>query len=603
MWLLIAESGPHCGSCWSLSTVPTMIGRGAGCNIVVDDNEVSRNHCVVTVQDDSVYFEDQDSRNSTLINGVPLDRGSLGKGDKLTIGATVFIACSSKSVHVKRTLHSGDSTINILSEDNNAYLGGDGDHVPEGNPRTVGDLYWLFTSTRRLSAPQVREQFVATLVEIIEERFEPDGIFIQGLPYTQGGVRLIHSYGNLLRDDDVSPSASLKSNGDESGGKLLSADLDGQRLCTMLSNISIGTEYVGALMIQRVKDVDAYSQQDLEAMVALCNALGPLYQSVCAVEKMVLQHERTRDEHSGEIVLVGDSPQIQEVRTAISAANRSQLPILIQGETGTGKEVIARSFHGRGARAKKTFVAVDCAATPEELFEIQLFGHAKGALDGVDGARTGSLEASNGGVLFFDEVNTLSMGNQAKLLRVLENFTFCAVGSNEEIRVDVHVVASANGSLKEAIAAGTFRQDLYHQLSGIQIDVAPLRDRPSDIILLAEHFMAESCFQMNELPKTFSSEAIEQLESWNWPGNVRELRMCIDRAAAYSQSTVIRLKEIILHDTENALEPTKSLADLERTHIVQLLEHHGGNISATAKVLDISRTTLYHKLNEYGLRD
>ncbi|MFP6582490.1 MAG: sigma 54-interacting transcriptional regulator [Candidatus Hydrogenedentota bacterium] len=371
-----------------------------------------------------------------------------------------------------------------------------------------------------------------------------------------------------MRDNDESPGAMLKSNGEESSGKLLSTDLDGQRLCTMLSNISIGSEYVGALMIQRVKDADAYSQQDLEAMVALCRALGPLYQSVCAVEKMVLQHEHTRGEHHGEITLVGDSPQLQEVHTAISAANRSQLPILIQGETGTGKEVIARSFHASNNRSEKPFVAVECAATQEELFEIELFGHAKGAFNNVDNARIGCLEASNGGVLFLDAVNTLSMGSQAKLLRVLENFTFCPVGSNEEIRVDVRVVASVNGSLKEAITAGTFREDLYHQLSGIRIKVPPLRDRRSDIILLAEHFMAESCFQMNELPKTFSSEAVEKLESWNWPGNVRELRMCIDRAAAYSQSTIIRLKEIILHDTENALEPAKSLADLERTHIV-----------------------------------
>ena len=140
MWLLIAESGPHCGSCWSLSTVPTMIGRGAGCNIVIDDNEVSRNHCVVSIQDDSPYFENQGSRNATLINGVPRDRGSLEKGDKLTIGGTGFITCSSESVRVKRTLHSGDSTINILSEENNAYLSSDGDYVQEGNPRTVGDF-------------------------------------------------------------------------------------------------------------------------------------------------------------------------------------------------------------------------------------------------------------------------------------------------------------------------------------------------------------------------------------------------------------------------------------------------------------------------------
>ena len=583
--------------------MPIMIGRGAGCNIVLDDHEVSRNHCQVGIENDAPFFRDQGSRNSTLHNAAPSDGASLNRGDKLAIGSTIFQVCSTPSVGTDRKKGPGESTLHIVGEENNAYLQGNGDYVPEGNPHTVSDLYWLFTASRRLSEPQVREQFVATLVEIVEERLEPDGILIQGLPYTQGGGRLIHSYGNLLEQADAERRGIGDADGQEPGGKLLSTVLDGQRLCSMMSTITIGSEYIGSLMVQRVKDSDAYFNEDLEALVALCRSIGPLYQSVCAVERMVVQFAQVREEYMGDVSLIGESPEFETVRTAIAAANRGNMPVLIQGETGVGKELVARCIHARSDRAAKPFVTVDCSVIPDESFDAELFGQSKGANSVDDPDRFGRLRASDGGTLFLDDVGTLSLENQSKLVRILDGDSFSPVGSIESVRVDVRIMADCTKRLSDGVAAGVFRQDLYHRLCGIQIDIPPLRDRGSDIALLAEHFMAESCFGLNEPSKTFSTGALELLEQWTWPGNVRELRMCIDRAAAYSHSTIVRPREIILHDSEDTETPAKSLADMERVHIINLLENKAGNISATAKELGISRTTLYHKLDAYGLRD
>jgi len=317
---------------------------------------------------------------------------------------------------------------------------------------------------------------------------------------------------------------------------------------------------------------------------------------------MIIQHEHTLQDSSRTMPLIGSSTAMETVRDALNAANRTNLPVLIQGETGTGKEIVAGQLHATSDRYSAPFVLVNCAAIPGELFESEMFGHSKGAFTGAVEEHIGRFEVADGGMLFLDEVGTLSLANQAKLLRVLETNTFNRVGSTKDIVVDVRVVAASNIPLEAAIASGGFREDLYHRLCGITIDIPPLRERKSDIAMLAEHFMTESCFSMNEIPKTFSPEALAQLNDWDWPGNVRELRMCVERAVAYSQTTTINSDGIILHVPNGVPELPESLADLERVHIIKMLEDNTGNISATAKQLGISRTTLYHKLDEYGVR-
>lgn len=602
MRVLVADSGEHKGTCWTLSNVPTTIGRGSGCRIVLKDASVSRMHCTLRVENDTARFTDQASRNATLVNGAPRSSGVLEPGDRITVGESVFIlSVTTEKVVAKPDSKGPTSTLHVL-EDQVTYLGNEGVEFSQGNPQTVSDLYWLFTSTRLLSASRVREQFMVTLTNIIQERFSPDGILIQELRSPHQLTHSLHYVGNILPTNGTSAEEFLQTSVDMQGGSTCHYEDEGNVICNLVSSVPIGPTSVGAVLVQKNEESERYSNQDLEALVALCRAVGPLYQSVCAVEKMMIRHEYALRDSSRSIPLVGKSTSMESVRTALGAANRTHLPVLIQGETGTGKEIVANLLHSQSPRHSSPFITVNCAAIPNELFESEMFGHIKGAFTGADGGRPGRFEVANKGTLFLDEVATLSIGNQAKLLRVLETSKFCRVGSTEEIEVNVRIVTATNVPLEKVIVTGGFREDLYHRLCGITIAIPPLRQRKSDIGILAEHFMTESCFAMDEIPKSFTPEAIKKLEEWEWPGNVRELRMCVERAVAYSQSTTITPDEILFHvPTENAELP-ESLADLERHHIIRSLEEHSGNISATAKQLGISRTTLYHKLNEYGVR-
>ena len=600
MWVLVAEAGEQVGTCWNIGDEEVIIGRGAGCQIFLRDSAVSRKHCMISHNDEGIAFEDLGSRNTTLLNGAPIISGNLALGDKLTVGQTVFIVANSKDgVPNKGTLAGLDSTIHILPEQlNGAYVGEEAD----GTPQTVEDLHWLFTASRELSMVRVREQFIEKVAELIQQRFAPDGIMVKGLPLHQSDRKRLYQSGEMQSQNNLSPVEILDGLASLDKGRCIVDTSNGSKICSVVAPISVGEERIGSLMIQRHTNEDGYCGNALEAVVAFCHSVGPLYQSISAVERMVIQQENLREsvEISGSIY--GRSDSMAAVVYAMQAASRSDLPVLVQGETGSGKEVVSRDLHKMSLRSEGPFVPVNCAAIPSELFESEMFGHTEGAFTGAKGSRLGRFGLANGGIIFLDEISTLTLENQAKLLRVLENKTFNKVGGAEEVSVDVRIISAANVDIPEAVSQGKFREDLYHRICGITIQVPPLRERKSDIGPLADNFVNESCFQMNELPKTFSNDAMKKLLQWHWPGNVRELRMCIDRAVAYSQSSVIAPEEIMLQESIIEADSVMSLADMEKKHIMKLLDDNEGNISATSKLLGISRTTLYHKLTEYGLR-
>jgi DNA-binding NtrC family response regulator len=266
---------------------------------------------------------------------------------------------------------------------------------------------------------------------------------------------------------------------------------------------------------------------------------------------------------------------------------------------------VARSVHEQSPRASGPFVAVNCAAIPSTLFESELFGHEQGAFTDAARPRKGLMEQAHGGTLFLDEIGDLSIENQARILRAIEQGTFRRLGAQQETHVDIRVVAATNEDLPSAIEAGAFRLDLFHRLNGFQITVPPLRERPADIPLLAEHFLRLGLAQAKLPIKGFAPDAIEYLQSRMWPGNVRELRNCIERAIARAESDVIGTKDLYSSGAAARSEPPDSdsltLAQMERNHIARILRDHGGNVSAAARTLRIHRNTLYNKIAQYGL--
>jgi two-component system nitrogen regulation response regulator NtrX len=285
--------------------------------------------------------------------------------------------------------------------------------------------------------------------------------------------------------------------------------------------------------------------------------------------------------------------------------------VLIHGENGTGKELVARSIHSRSRRNNGPFIEVNCAAIPEELIESELFGHMKGAFTGAMSDRRGKFELADGGTLFLDELADMSVKTQAKVLRALQEQIVEPVGGTSSVKVDVRIIAATNKDLPTEIRAGRFREDLYFRLNVIPISVPPLRDRDNDIALLAEHFMAEFAREYGRRPKRLDPGAATGLRSYRWPGNVRELRNVIERLMIMVPGDTIAFSDLAFLDggaITAAEEPGGHTMPLhearerfERDYILRALAAQHGNISRTAEALGVERSNLYRKMKAFGI--
>jgi len=317
--------------------------------------------------------------------------------------------------------------------------------------------------------------------------------------------------------------------------------------------------------------------------------------------------------------IVGSSQKIQNVFESIQIVTASDVPVLIQGETGTGKELVAKAIHYRGPRRKHPFFPVNCAAIPETLLESELFGHERGAFTGAVERRKGKFELANNGTLFLDEIGEMPPSTQAKILRVIEEHAFRRVGGSELIQVDVRIISATNKDLAQEVAVGRFREDLYYRLSVFPIFLPPLRERKNDIEELAYYFLRRTAAETGKVVTRISPEALEIMKAYPWPGNVRELQNTIKRAALLATEGVILPKHLGLkqapaspeakgleHEIQHLLKCLQEgdivkLDKVEEIFIRQALNVTRGNITEAANRLGISRSTIYRKFQEYGL--
>jgi DNA-binding NtrC family response regulator len=305
--------------------------------------------------------------------------------------------------------------------------------------------------------------------------------------------------------------------------------------------------------------------------------------------------------------ILSQNEQMRDIFELIQTIADSTANVLVHGETGTGKELIARAIHAASVRHGKPFVTLDCSALARELLESELFGHERGAFTGASDRHIGRFERANGGTFFLDEVANIDLNVQAKLLRVLQSRTFERVGGTKPISVDVRIVSATNKPLEELISAGSFRDDLFHRLNVVQIDLPPLRQRREDVPLLAMEFLRRFARQNAKDVRGFTDAAIATLKSYHWSGNVRELENVILQAVVLAKSSLIDRsdlpKRIIATLPENAPAITLAgqLGEPEKQIVLKALREHGGNIKRAAAMLDISRTTLYAKLKKYDI--
>ncbi|MFB0559283.1 MAG: sigma-54-dependent transcriptional regulator [Dehalococcoidales bacterium] len=321
------------------------------------------------------------------------------------------------------------------------------------------------------------------------------------------------------------------------------------------------------------------------------------------VEENISLHQKLEERYRFENI-IAKSPKMQQVIEVIKVVAKSNATVLVFGESGTGKELVARAIHSQSYRKDKPFIAVSCAALPESLLESELFGHEKGAFTGAHAQRKGKFEVANRGTLFLDEIGEMSANIQVHLLRVLEEKEFTRVGGNELIKVDVRVISATNTDMKEAVADGRFREDLYYRLNVVSIELPPLRERKEDIPLLAQHFLKKFAVENQKEIIGFSPEANDFLLKYEWPGNVREVENAIERAVILAKNPYIEVADLPQESLTSARSAPReqSLAEVEKNHILNILsETPGNNYSKAARILGISRATLYNKLKAYGI--
>ncbi len=313
--------------------------------------------------------------------------------------------------------------------------------------------------------------------------------------------------------------------------------------------------------------------------------------------------------------IIGESPQARQVMQHIKLIAPTDMSVIIQGETGTGKEFVANEIHNHSKRKDKPFVAIDCGALPKDLAGSELFGHIKGAFTGAINDKTGSFESANGGTLFLDEIGNLTYENQVKLLRVIQERKIKKIGGGKDISIDVRLIVATNENLSEAVKRGDFREDLYHRFNEFKIDLAPLRERKSDVKVFAEYFLENSNVELGKRVKEFDDEVTLRMKNYFWHGNLRELSNVVKRSVLLCQSDKVTLdclpdeiKNPVYFDAPRveaaADEPAnlKSVSKIaERDAIISVLEKTGYNKTRAADVLNIDRKTLYNKMKSYNI--
>ena len=345
-----------------------------------------------------------------------------------------------------------------------------------------------------------------------------------------------------------------------------------------------------------------------KVLITVANALR--------MRELTVENEELKQAAGNEFELIGDSAAMAVLREQIIRVAPTSASVLVTGENGTGKELVARSIHYYSLRRDKPFVAINCAAIPEELIESELFGHEKGAFTGALAQKKGKFDLADGGTLFLDEIGDMSLKTQAKVLRILQERCFERVGGTRLVSVDVRIIAATNKELDEEIRQGRFREDLYYRLNVVPFRVPALRERPADIRLLIPYFMDQFHRREGRESKVFLPETLEMLRSYDWPGNVRELRNIVERILIMTPGRVISPADIPnLAGEQQAYAPASTKTEgalvfgtlreareeFEREFIVQKLEQNDWNISRTAEVIDLERSNLHRKIKSYGI--
>jgi len=628
---LIALSGPATGTSFALTEDEVSIGREPTNGIRVDDDSVSRRHCLIKREYGSFRVVDLESYNGTFVNGVPVGEHALNHGDQVAVGKVVFLFLldETEAVATENAVELNDeelknfSTVRLEGKDALYLKPFDVLAVLPDRARIARDLgailkigTWLNT-VRELA--QLQGILLPTLLDTIPaERAalllvkEDSEIVVAAHALVDGTkteqpIRISRSVVERVRREraamlcvDISQDEVIRD-----AESLVAAQVR-SLICVPLV---IRERVAGVIYLDSNHPETKLDEGHLQLLTAIGSIVAVAIDNVQHLEWLQLENQRLHEAINIEHNMIGESSRMREVYRFIEKIAPADATVLIRGESGTGKELVAHAIHNNSKRSEKQFVAINCAVLSETLLESELFGYEKGAFTGAVAQKRGRLEVADGGTLFLDEVGELTPATQAKLLRVLQERQFERVGGTRTIAVDVRVIAATNRDLEEAIRQGAFRQDLYYRLNVISLTLPALRERREDIPLLACHFVAKYSKKCKRLVSGISAETRECLLGYDWPGNVRELENAIERAVVLGNSELIVPDD--LPETVMAVAPAskgaesfhEAVIEMKRQLIRRTLEQTNGNYTEAARVLCIHPTNLHRLIRTLGLRD
>lgn len=601
---LSVRTGPEKGKQFPLDpSRPLHIGRGSSCEIMLTDPVSSRFHAVVYFEDGNWHLRDTSSRNGTHVNGQKTDHARLLDKTIVSVGSTdmQLIEPDNESF--------GDSptTATIIQEMPTAGSFRIEVDDPIADVASAGYLIDLYTLSLHLLKSDNPDDVIDNVIELLKDRTASD---VVGLSFDSGDGRLkpqrVHpadqaesvTLGQGLIRRVVRDGEAIWIN-EESRHDDSPANADGPWSDVIYVPLESGGNNLGVLHLYRKQP--SFEATHFELAVAAGRLLAVGLTRAFEHDSLRAEKRRIADRNAETDELIGASAAMTKLKAKIQRVGKANGSVLIRGESGAGKELVARAVHRASTRSRRPMLTVNCAAIPRDLIESQLFGHKRGSFTGADNDHIGWFQQSHTGTLFLDEIGELTLEGQAKLLRILEGHPFLPVGATEEVLVDVRVIAATNRDLAEFVREKKFREDLFYRLSVFELYVPPLRERDDDIDLLMEHFLDHFRRQHGRSDLGISDAARERLRSYPWPGNVRQLRNVIDSAVVMADEPQIEVDDLGLRDAGVSRLDTLRIDEWEQRLIRKALKRTSGNVPEAARLLGVSRATAYRKITEYNI--
>ena len=591
-----------------LPTEENMLGRDWECKIVLNDPQCSRVHACVFRNEDGWWIRDNSSSNGTFVNGQTVREARLVDGSEVRIGNSVFSFTERIKPQTSPAAPEQPSVESCPETTGLTVI-----HDREMDPQETGhytldflkghnwgkDFFFLFQLSVKLLSVSDPETVLEISVERLCDRTES----------TAAGFLWLSEDGRLTPKKvfpaDEADKVQLDSELTNRVVKQKKAirvehetnDKWADSICVPLINTE--SKVVGAIHLYR--DTNPFHTSHFQLAGATANIIERALANANSFSSLRAQHNRLVEKSANFDELKGECEEMLELKSKITRIAKASGSVLVRGESGAGKELVARAIHRSSPRSKRPMLSVNCAAMPRDLMESQLFGHKKGSFTGAERDHVGWFQQADLGTLFLDEVGELTLEGQAKLLRTLEGHPFLPVGGTEEISVDVRVICATNRDLKEFVVEKKFREDLYYRLSVYELYIPPLRDRGSDIQMLIEFFLDHFKVQHGKHETKLSASANSRLLEYQWPGNVRQLRNVIDSAVVMSESDMIELTDLGIRDASSGELDTLRIDHWEQKLIRDALKRTKNSVPKAAKLLGISRATLYRKIDEYNI--